>query len=508
MSTDSNKRMAKNTMYLYIRTFVSVLISFYTSRKILEALGIEDFGIFNVVGGVISMLSFLNGSMSVATQRFLTVELGKNDHEGYNRVFNMAILIHIILAMFVLIVAETVGLWFVNVHLNIPSERIYAANWVFQAAILSAILGILQTPYNASIIAHEHMHICAYVGLGDAFGKLVLVLFLSTYPYDRLLIWGFLLFILQFIAAQIYRIYCIHKFDECKLRLVWDKSSFYSMVCFTGWNMFGTIAWLLKDQGGNILMNLFGGPIINAARGVSYQVTSAIQNLTGNFQNAVTPQLTKNLAANHSEAAYRLLCQSSKISYYLLFIIVLPVALEIDFILDIWLIEVPPMAPLFTRIIIVEALLSTLGSPMITALMATGNIKWYQIVVGGILLLNIPISYILLHNGLSITTPLIVSVLLILLADVIRVIFCKYQIGLSLKLYTQLVIVPITIVTLLSLLLPLGLNMYMQEGWRRLLFTCFISVIMATGVIYTLGLTVSERKFIMSLLRQRIKRYF
>ena len=388
-----------------------MIVALYTSRKILETLGVDDFGIFNVVGGIISLMSFINGSMSVATQRYLTYELGRGTEGQFNKVFNMAVYIHAIIAVIVLIAAETVGVWFVNTQLNIPEVRMEAANWVFQATILTTILGILQTPYNAAIISHEHMHVYAYVGLGETFAKLFIVWGLFYYPYDRLAIWGFAIFLLQFLIAMTYRMYCSRQFPECRLHLRWNKAIFNSMVQFTGWNMFGTIAWLLKDQGVNILMNLFGGPVANAARGVSCQVSGAIQNLTGGFQSAVNPQLTKRYAAHESEETCDLMCKSSKISYFLLFTIALPVMMETDFILDLWLVEVPPMTASFTRIIIIEALLNAFGGPMITSLMATGNIKWYQIVVSSSLLFIIPVAYLLLKSGYSIETPLIVSVI-------------------------------------------------------------------------------------------------
>lgn len=508
MSVETNKIIVKNTIFLYIRTFVSMLISLYTSRKILEALGISDFGIYNVVGGVITMLTFLNGSMSVATQRFLTVELGRKDKGNYNRIFNMAVLIHLGLAALVLIAAETVGLWFVNTYLNIPAGRMSAANWVYQASILSTILGILQTPYHASIISHEHMHIYAYVGLGESFGRLFLVLLLIVYPYDRLIFWGFIIFFFQFLMAIIYRVYCIRQFPECKLCLKWDNSIFSTMLKFTGWNMFGTVAWLLKDQGVNILMNIFGGTVANAARGISVQVSSAVQGLTGGFQSAVNPQLTKRYAAKDTEATCRLLCESSKISYFLLFIIALPVMMEADFILKLWLVEVPPMAPLFTRIILIESLLSAMGNPMITSLMATGNIKWYQIVVGSSLLFIVPITYIFLKIGFPIETALIVSALFILLGDVMRVIFCKKQLGLSLRLFSLKVVLPITVVTILSVILPGFIHYHLSEGWGRLILSTVVSCLIVSILIYTIGLTTTERKFIMNGIISRIKGIF
>lgn len=508
MSAEANKRIAKNTIFLYIRTFVSMLISLYTSRKILEALGISDYGILNVVGGVISMLTFLNGSMSVATQRYLTVELGKKNGGDYNRIFNMAVLIHIGLAALVLIAAETVGLWFVNTYLNIPAERMSAANWVYQASVLSTILGILQTPYHASIVSHEHMHVYAYVGLGESFGKLFLVLLLVVYPYDRLVFWGFIMFFFQFLMAIIYREYCIRQFSECELHLKWDSSIFNSMLKFTGWNMFGTIACILKDQGVNILMNIFGGPIANAARGVSGQISGAVQGLTSGFQSAVNPQLTKRYAANDKEATCRLLCESSKISYFLLFIITLPVMMEADFILKLWLVEVPPMTALFTRIILIESLFNTLSGPMITSLMATGNIKWYQIVVGLSLLLIVPVAYLFLKLGYPIETALIISVLFIVLGVMLRIIFCKKQIGLSLRLYGFTVVLPIIIVTVLSVALPVFIHYRLPAGWERLVISTVISCTIVAVLIYTIGLTPVERNFIMTGIVSRIKRHF
>ena len=508
MSVETNKRVVKNTIFLYIRTFVSMLISLYTSRKILEALGVSDFGIYNVVGGVITMLTFFNGSMSVATQRFLTVELGKKDRGNYNRIFNMTVLIHIGLAALVLIVAETVGLWFVNTYLNIPVGRMSAANWVYQASVLSTILSIVQTPYHASIVSHEHMHIYAYVGLGESFGKLFLVFLLIVYPYDRLIFWGFIMFFFQFMMAIIYRLYCIRQFPECKLRLKWDSSIFSSMLKFTGWNMFGTVAWLLKDQGVNVLINIFGGPVANAARGVSCQISGAVQGLTGGFQSAVNPQITKRYVANDSEATCRLLCESSKISYFLLFIIALPVMMEADFVLKLWLVEVPPMASLFTRIILIESLLSALGNPMIVSLMATGNIKWYQIVVGSSLLFIVPVAYLFLKLGCPIETALIVSALFFFLGDVLRLIFCKKQIGLSLRLYGVKVVVPIFCVTILSLILPLFIHYNMSEGWSRLIISTVVSCTIVAVFIYTIGLTVTERNFIITGVLSKIKRTF
>ncbi|MDE6215508.1 MAG: hypothetical protein K2G43_03640 [Bacteroides sp.] len=485
-----------------------MIVALYTSRKILEALGVEDFGIFNVVGGIISLMAFINGSMSVATQRYLTYELGKGTEGQFNKVFNIAVYIHAIIAVIVLIMAETVGVWFVNTQLNIPEVRMGAANWVYQATILTTILGMLQTPYNAAIVSHEHMHVYAYVGLGETFTKLFIVLGLFYYPYDRLAVWGFVFFFIQLCSSLIYRLYCIRKFDNCTLkRNTWDSQLVKSMLGFTGWNMFGTVAWTLKDQGASVLLNIFGGPAVNAARGVSGQVTGAVKGLVGGFQSAVNPQLTKTYAANDSAATCRLLCKSSKFSYFLLLLISIPVLLDINFLLDVWLVEVPQYAALFTRIVIVEALFDTLGGPMITSLMATGRIKWYQIIVGSILLLNIPVAYLLLKLGYPIVTPLIVSLLFIILGNAVRLLFCRSMLGLSICTYIRTVLIPIMIVSVLAFIVPYIIFSIMTEGWWRLLACSIFSVFFGVVSIYHCGFTDSERIFIVNMLRNKLLRF-
>lgn len=507
MTATDSRRIARNTVYLYIRTFVSMVVSLYTSRKILEALGVEDFGILNVVGGIIALMAFINGSMSVATQRYLTYELGREGGGNFNRVFNMSVKVHLFIAGIVLIAAETVGLWFVNTHLNIPEARMGAANWIYQATVLSSILTIVQTPYNASIVSHEHMHIYAFVGLGETFAKLAIVLALIIYPYDRLAVWGFAFFALQLTVSIIYRWYCIHRFDNCRLhRHIWDPKLFRSMLGFTGWNMFGTVAWTVKDQGASILLNIFGGPVFNAARGVSVQVTGAIRNLISGFQTAVNPQITKNYASGDNEATCSLLCKSSKISYFLMLILSLPLLAETDTILGLWLVEVPPMAVMFTRLVIIESLLDTLAGPMITALMATGRIKWYQITVGSILLFNIPIAYLLLRAGFHIATPLVVSIAFMILGNASRIIFCRNMLGLSLRRYVRTVIGPIVLVSLLSAIPVIFVIMNMEQGFLRLAVSIAVGFVSVSLICYTVGLTGSERRFIINAVLPKLVR--
>lgn len=507
MVSENNRRIARNTVLLYIRTLFSQLLALYTSRKILEVLGVEDFGIYNVVGSVVGMLTFLNGSMSVATQRFLAIELGRGDLKSYNRVFSMACLIHIALALLIVIAAETVGLWFLNTHLNIPDDRMVAANWVYQFSILSIAVGIIQTPYMASLTAHEHMNVYAYVGMGTSILGLLIVFLLPIIDNDHLTVYALLILIIQLLAACVYRVYAIRQFSECRFHCYWKVDLFRSMLGFTGWNLFGTIAWMLKDQGINMLMNIFGGPVVNAARGISYQVLSAVQNLVTGFNTAVNPQLTKNFASGNNENFFKLMMTSSKISFFLLMLIALPVMLEIVYLLNLWLVEVPTYTIIFTRLILIEALLSVYSGPMVTSLMATGEIKWYQIVVGSAMLLNVPLAYLFLHLGYSILTPLIVSIGVTVLSSVLRLWFCKHQLGLSIFKYVNNVILPTFVVGLFSAIVPVVVTVFMTDGFLRFVTVTIVSIMSVSLFTYIFGLNYLERLLLRTILNKTISKF-
>ena len=506
MQSDVKKRIAVNTVMLYIRMIIVMLISLFTSRKVLEVLGVDDYGIYNVVGGVVSMLSFLNSSMTVATQRFLTFELGRKDLNRYRTVFSMAFGIHCILAVIVLVLAETAGLWLVNTHLVIPEERMWAANWVYQTSVLVMLVSIVRTPYNAAIISHERMGIYAYVSIFEVVLKLLIVYLLLFLPYDKLAVYGVLGLAVQLLVAFIYFICCRRNWTECRLRVFWDRGIFKSMAGFTGWNMFGTVAWILKDQGVNILMNMFSGPAVNAARGISVQVSGAVKNLVSGFQTAVNPQITKTYASGKRQEMHLLLRFSSKVSFYMLLCLALPLGLEAPYILDLWLVEVPEYAVLFTRIILLEVLLDTLSGPMITGLMATGKIKWYQIVVGGILLLNIPVSYALLRCGLPIYLPLIVSCILTAAAIVIRQIFASKMLSLPLGRYTRSVLLPVFAVAVLSPLVPYLIMSHISAGFARLAIVTASAVVSVLLTAYLAGFDRSERNMLCGIVRNIVKR--
>ena len=501
MLQEDKKRIAVNTVVLYIRMIVIMLVSLFTSRKVLEVLGVDDYGIMNVVGGVVSMMAFLNGSMTVATQRFLTYELGRKDTDRYRRVFSMSMFIHLIIAGIILFLCETAGLWMVNSVLNIPSDRMAAANVVYQASILSLIFGIVQTPYTASVISHENMGFYAYMSIAGAVMKLLIVYLLLTVPYDSLAVYAILLLCVNMLMTAVYSIYCRVKYAECHIAGIWDRGIFRSMVSFTGWNMFGTVAWILKDQGINILMNLFSGPAVNAARGVSMQVSASVKNLISGFQTAVNPQITKSYAGGNIQDMHKLMFTSSKVSFFLFLVLALPIAIETPYILNLWLKDVPEYSVLFTRIIIVEALADTLSGPFITGLMATGIIRWYQIVIGSLIILNIPVSYLLLKAGCPIETPLIISLSVTVISIAGRAIFAKFLAGVSLRSYLRSVIFPVAAVVVLSGVLPVFQSSCMDEGFIRLVATTLTSLLSVSAVSYLVGLDRNEKAFVVAGLR-------
>ena len=398
---ENTKRIAKNTLMLYIRMLFSMLVSLYTSRVVLNTLGVEDYGIYNVVGGFVAMFSLISNSLSASVSRFLTFELGRGDMERLKETFSTSLMIHLALAGIVFLLAESIGVWFLNTQMTIPGERLYAANWVFQASVLTFVINLLSVPFSASIVSHERMSAFAYIGILDIVLRLLIVLFIaySGWNFDRLIIYSLLLVGVVCIMQAIYWNYCTRNFEECKFGFSFDVNYWKEMSSFAGWNFIGCTAGLLKDQGVNILLNLFIGPIINAARGIANTVNNVLASFSGNFMTALNPQITKSYAAGNYDYMYSLVERGSRFSYYILLLFALPMLFETEFVLTLWLKHYPEHTVNFVRLILIVTMCDILSNTLINLQVATGKIRNYQLTVGGMLLMNFPLSYICLSDA-------------------------------------------------------------------------------------------------------------
>ncbi len=494
-TSSANKRIAKNTLVLYVRMLFTMGISLFTSRVILQTLGVEDYGISSVVGGVISMFTFINAAMVSSTQRYLNFELVRGDANQLRSVFSTSLQIHALIALAIIVLSETVGLWFLNEKLVIPEARMTAAMWVYQCSILSCAVSIMSTPYNAVIVAHEKMSAFAYISILDVSLKLLVVYLLVVLPFDKLIILAILNLLVQLFIRYIYTLYCHRHFPESYFQFWFNKTLFKEMFGFAGWSFWGNLAAILYTQGLNMMLNIFFGPIVNAARGIAVQVQSAVQQFVGGFQTALNPQITKNYASNNLPQMHSLMFRSARFSFLLLFFLSLPVLMETNFILTLWLKTVPDDAVVFTQIMICISLIYTTANPCIIANQATGKVKIYQMVVGGILLLILPISYVVLKLGAPAYSVFIVHFCIESLAQFSRMYMLRKLIHLPLWQYMKNIYIPILSTVAVSFICPLFVHLQMEEGWLRLIAvgcTCVASVGLAS---FFIGFTKHERVF-------------
>lgn len=507
-TSSANKRIAKNTLVLYVRMLFTMGISLFTSRVVLQTLGVEDYGISSVVGGVISMFTFINSAMVSSTQRYLNFELVRGDANQLRSVFSTSLQIHALIALAIIVLSETVGLWFLNEKLVIPEARMTAAMWVYQCSILSCAVSIMSTPYNAVIVAHEKMSAFAYISILDVSLKLLVVYLLVVLPFDKLIILSILTLLVQLFIRYIYTLYCHRHFPESYFQFRFNKTLFKEMFGFAGWSFWGNLAAILYTQGLNMMLNIFFGPIVNAARGIAVQVQSAVQQFVGGFQTALNPQITKNYASNNLPQMHSLMFRSARFSFLLLFFLSLPVLMETNFILTLWLKTVPDDAVVFTQIMICISLIYTTANPCVIANQATGKVKIYQMVVGGILLLILPISYVVLKLGAPAYSVFIVHFCIESVAQFSRMYMLRNLIHLPLWQYMKNIYIPIVSTVAIAIILPLVVRMQVAEGWLRFLavgFTCVLSVGASS---YFIGFTKQERVFFLdkSLRLLRIKR--
>ena len=506
MTNKNNIRIAKNTLMLYIRQVVTLLVSLYTVRIVLKALGVEDYGIYNVVGGFVGIMGILSASMSTATQRFLAFEIGKENQRKLNQVFSMSVNIHFIVMLLILLLAETLGLWFLNSQLTIPSERMEAALWVYQFSILASLIGVISVPYNAIIIAHERMSVFAWISIAEVGLKLLLVIILQWASIDKLKLYSILMFAVSLIIRIIYGTYCNRNFSENKFQWFWDQKLFKKMMGFAGWNLFGNGATIIVTHGVNLLSNIFFGPAINAARGIATQVSNAIWTFAINFQTALNPQIIKTYSTGEYKVMQSLMVKSSKFSYYLLLLISLPVLFEMEQLLNLWLTEVPPYAVLFAQLMLIRYLIDTMSNSLIVGAQAAGNIRIFQSATGALTLLNILITYIFFKTGYPPETTIIVSISISFLLLITRLLILKTMINFSIILFINKVIYKVLAVTILSIPLPFYINQTTTESLFRFLLSTTTIINCVLLSVFAIGLEKEERILIVNYIRTIIRR--
>ena len=504
MPSENTRRIAKNTVMLYIRMLLIMAVTLYTSRVVLNVLGVEDFGIYNVVGGLVVMFSFLNGAMATSTQRFLSFSLGKNDQEQVARVFSMSMTTHISIALIVLLLAETFGLWIFYRYLNIPPERMGAAQWVYQLSVLTFCISIIRVPYNAGIIAYERMSFYAYISIVEVCLKLGMVILLQYLGSDKLILYALLMALTTGIVTFIYKLYCCKTFSVCRYHYFWDKHLYKELISFSGWSLFGSAANVGVQQGINILLNVFFGVVTNAALGIANQVSSAVSQLVGNFQTAFNPALVKSYASGDYSYFVRLIFQTSRFSYFLLFIIALPLYLCMPFVLKVWLDIVPEYTVVFCRWMLVFVLIDAVSAPLWISVQAIGKIRSYQLLMSALIFLNIPLSWLLLRLGKDAEWVMQVRVGINLLTFICRIIYLQKRKVISSYLYLREVISPVVLVSVLSVPLPLWIGCN-YSGLKGFLLLSGVSVILSGVAIWFLGLRKSERDFIWTSFRNKLR---
>lgn len=499
----NTKRIAKNTLFLYVRMLVIMGVSLFTFRELLKMLGVDDYGTYNVVGGVVILFSFISNALTQSNQRFLSYNIGKGNKEGIGKVFSMIVNIQIILGIVILILAETIGLWFINYKMNFANVSMTAVNWVYQFSILTFLIQLLQIPFTSLLISYERMSFFSYFSIGEAMVKLGVVLSLGLVTNGRLVLYAGLLTASASLIFLVYSGYGYFTFKDCRYRRNWDSAYFKEITSFSGWNILGGIGTVGASQGINILFNLFCGVVVNAAMGVAHQVNSAVFSLVGNIQTAFNPQIIKSYAANEEEYFLSLIFRETRLSFYLIVVVGVPIILCMNAVLHLWLQDVPLYAVSFTQLTIIFCMIDTLSGPLWTANQASGKVKWYMVIITCIILLNLPIAYLLLKFGIS---PIMVMATRVLLNGVVflfRIIYLKLSIKFPIRKYAKAVLARISL--FFASCLPLCI-LYKNFGVgitpQVQLFSISLFWVAIAG--FFIMLNNSERAFIYNALKKRI----
>ena len=496
-------RIAKNTLALYFRQILIMLVSLYTVRVVLNTLGAEDYGIYNVVAGVVVLFTFVNNAMATSVQRFLNFYLGKNDTEKTQNVYSASLVIHGIICLIFVVLAETAGLWFVNAKLNIPSERSNAAFWCYQAAVVTTLVNIIRVPYNAVIIAYEKMSFFAGLSIVEAVLKLAVVFLLKITSLDKLIFYSFLLAAVSFIILAIYKFYCNKNFDIANYRKNQDEGLGKELVSFSGWSLFGAVANVANSQGTNIVLNIFTNVTVNAAMGIANQVNAAVYSFVSNFQTAFNPQLVKSYATGEKEEFNQLIFRTAKFSFLLLWIIVLPLSLNLKTVLSLWLKNVPDYSVGFVQLILVYSLVDALNGPLWAAVQAQGKIRNYQIIVSILIFLNLPLSIVAFVLGANAYSILIIRIGLGLVITCFRIIYLKRNLGLDARKFLLNVVLRCVLIAVLSFLLVRCCT-FKFFGILYFFVSCGFSVLFCGLLSFFVGLAKNERNIVVSFIKAKI----
>ena len=497
-STSSNKRIAKNTVLLYIRTFFVMIISLYTSRVVLDVLGVEDYGVYQVVGGMVAMFAVISNSLSSAISRFITYEIGSGNKERLSAIFSTSQVVQLIISGIVLVFGEVVGLWFMHTKMQIPEGSMYAANWVLQFSLISFCVNLLSVPYNACIIAHEHMKAFAYVSIVEAICKLIICYLLFVSPIDKLIFYAFLQMILAIGVRVFYTIYCHHNFEESLSPIKFHKPVFREMFGFAGWTFYTNTNNLLNTQGVNMLINVFFGVTYNAARGLANQVEGAVIQFVNSFTTAIIPQVTKSYAAGEINEMYKLVYRGSKFSFFLMYLMALPLMCEADTVMNLWLVKVPDKTVILVQLSLILGLIGCFGTMGYTACMATGKIRTYSLVVGTLALLEFPLVWVAFAFGAAIEFAYYLYMVVRSIIIVARMFLMKSLIGMPKREYFTKAVVPTLIVAIVAAIPSILIVMYMPQSYTRLVVSVLVGVISVSLTSLFIGMTSSERNLILT----------
>ena len=494
-------RIAKNTLFLYFRQMLIMGVGLYTVRVVLNVLGAEDYGIYNVVAGTVTMLGFLSGAMASASQRYFAYDIGKNDMEHLKTSFSVMLQIYLLLSLVIILLAETAGLWLVNRRLVIPPVRMAAANWVFQCAVLSFTLTLITAPYMASIIAHERMGVYAYVSIMEALLKLGAVLLLRALSCDKLVLYGVLLCAVSAVNTALYRAYCRRNFPECRLRPIKDRELFREMAGYGGWNLFGSGAWVIKNQGCTILLNLFMGVAVNAAQGIATSVKSAVQHFSSNFIQAAKPQIVKSYAAADYDGLWNIVFFGCKCAYFLLIVTVIPLYGNAEYVLLLWIKNIPDFTADFVRLVLIEILIQAPGEVLATVNQATGKIALYQFLVGLVTFMNLPVSYVFLRLGFSPECVYAIAIVSTLCMTMIRMLFLLRVQGFSLA--DMMLKVILRLILTAMILFPMAHFVSLANGtFLSFAADALLKILVSCAVILLVGFSTAEQARLLNAIRQ------